>query len=99
MWQDIVIAIVQFVFSIALIPSIFSDKKPNIFSSVITFVGLIVMIICFFTLGLYNSVIWSSFSALGWLVLLLQEAKKEYKCYFESNNTYIKEGSPKDDIN
>ena len=76
-WQDIVISISTLLFSYALIPQIihgFRNKKKTITTqtSVITFVGLYTISVCFFTLKLYLSAIMDFVSGSLWLIIFLQ---------------------------
>jgi hypothetical protein len=68
-WQDVVIAVGQFVFAAALIPSVRGRQKPALTSSLITATGLTVFGICFATLGLWLSVagVWTS-AAMWWVL-------------------------------
>jgi len=76
-WQDLVISIVNIVFSISLVPQVihgFKEKKALITfaTSIPTFLGLYVLAFTFFTLDLYYSSILSFLTATLWLVLFIQ---------------------------
>lgn len=90
MWQDLVISVVQIVFSAALLPSVFSKNKPNCFTSLFTFLGLCAMAFSLYTLCLFYSAIWTTVSALLWFILFLQTSKHEYKYWFKDNGELYK---------
>lgn len=76
-WEDIVIAAVQVVLTLSLLPQAyisFKKRKGNITlgTSVPTTIGIYILSVCYFTLGLYLSCIVSIIMATLWLVLLLQ---------------------------
>jgi hypothetical protein len=73
MWQDIVISIVQWIFLLALIPSIrHPEHKPALWSSLMTGSLLCVLGVTFWTLGLLSAIISSFAVASGWFVLAWQ---------------------------
>lgn len=73
MWQDYVIAGTQWIFLIALIPSlVHREHKPALLSSVLTGTLLIVMGVTLATLGLWNGLISSLAVGAGWYVLAWQ---------------------------
>lgn len=72
MWQDWVLAIGQFIFAVALLPSVFSINKPHWASSLLTSSVLSVFSYTFWTLGLLWSTAMSALVAATWFVLLLQ---------------------------
>lgn len=76
-WQDIVIAFVNVLLGYALIPQViygFKKKKKTITTqtSLITFIGLCSLVICYFTLNLYFSTIVTFLTSLLWLILFVQ---------------------------
>jgi hypothetical protein len=77
-------------FALALAPSIFSDQKPNVFTSLITSIGLGIMSVCLFTLSLYYSTIISAICTILWGILLIQGINKDRQI-FESNNECFKD--------
>tara|TARA_Y100000310_G_scaffold334530_1_gene414537 strand:- start:756 stop:1013 length:258 start_codon:yes stop_codon:yes gene_type:complete len=77
-WQDLVISIVNIVFSISLIPQIrhgYKLKKGLITlkTSIPTTLGLYIMAFTFFTLNLPYSAILSFIAGTLWLVLFIQK--------------------------
>jgi len=76
-WQDIVITIGNLVFTIALIPQVYSGFKEKIGpikyqASVPTFIFLYIFVFTFYSLHLYLSAIVSIFSGTMWLLLFIQ---------------------------
>ncbi len=78
-WQDIVISVGQYIFALALLPSIFSADKPALSSSVLTAVVIIVFGATYVTLGMWSSAIASAVLALGWSVLAFQKYTQKRK--------------------
>ena len=74
-WQDIVIMIVCYGFGFALIPSIRSASKPALWTSFLTGLGLVVIAVCFVTLGLWLSFISEVFAATMWFILYVQKVR------------------------
>ncbi len=78
-WQDIVISVGQYIFALALLPSIFSADKPALSSSVLTSVIIIVFGVVYGTLGMWSSVVASAVLAVGWSVLAFQKYTQKRK--------------------
>lgn len=73
MWQDYVIAVVQWVFAAALVPTILDSRgKPPLATSALTAVGLYVLGGTFFTLGLWQSGISTCAAAGAWTIIGIQ---------------------------
>lgn len=72
MWQDWILMIGGFAFSIALIPSILSKNKPSKLTSLGTCCALFAFSICYITLDLIMATISTSLTAFCWLVLFIQ---------------------------
>jgi hypothetical protein len=73
MWQDYTIAFIQWIFLIALIPSIqHPEHKPALWSSIMTGTLLCVLGFTVWTLDLVNATISSLAVAVGWFVLAWQ---------------------------
>lgn len=72
-WQDIVISVCQLLAVFSLLPSILSDDKPALKTSVMNVV--LVSLICFslFTLGLYFSAATAFAIVISWSVLAYQK--------------------------
>lgn len=75
-WQDWVIAIGQLIFFFALLPSIFSNDKPNRWSSLLTATTLSVFTYTFWTLGLFWGAFNSALVTIAWFVLFFQKRNK-----------------------
>lgn len=71
-WQDLVIGAAQWVLFLSLLPSVFSDDKPALATSFLTFVTLSTMAVAFVTLSFWNSAIGTAAGAFTWGVLALQ---------------------------
>lgn len=74
-WQDLVISIGQFVFIISMIPSILSQYKPDIKTSLPTGLILMVFTISFLSMGMYMASISSFLTSVCWLILFYQKLK------------------------
>lgn len=72
MLEDIAIMIAQFALSVALIPTITGKHKPPRLTSLICFVALMLMAVCFLNIGLILSAMGAGLCATLWLVLLIQ---------------------------
>ena len=75
-WQDIIFAIGSFVFVLALLPSIFGKNKPDMKTSLMTFLVLCAFVGCYITLGFWVSVVSGSLTAICWLILFAQKVKQ-----------------------
>lgn len=79
LWQDYVIAICSVMFSYALVPQVvrgFRERRGTIVmqTALITTIGMYIMTVMFFTLGLYFSMVVSCITGTLWLLLFLQKA-------------------------
>lgn len=72
-WQDIIIAIGQWVFLLALLPSIFGKDKPALATSILTGVVLAVFAVTFATLSFWTSAISSIIVSGAWFMLAAQK--------------------------
>lgn len=77
MWQDKVIAVCQMGAVIALVPIIFSKKKPGIIPSVMNVIFPGVVSVTLATLHFYYAMTTAGLISLGWLVISLQVAKEK----------------------
>ena len=78
-WQDIVLSIGQWIFVIALLPSVFGKDKPALSSSLLTGGVLALFAFVYSTLGLWSSVLATSAVSLTWLILAWQKFSKDKK--------------------
>ena len=74
-WQDWVLALGQMMFFIALLPSVFSEDKPNIWSSLLSGITLVILAYTFWTLGLLWGAVMTSVGAGTWFVLFFQKLR------------------------
>ncbi|MFO0781294.1 MAG: hypothetical protein U0524_00170 [Candidatus Saccharimonadales bacterium] len=72
MWQDYVLAVGAFFFSIALIPSLRGSQKPAVLTSVLTAITLAIFAVTFVTLDLWLSAIAEAIGVLCWGALAAQ---------------------------
>lgn len=72
-WQDLLFSSGGLIFTIALIPSILSDDKPALSTSLMTAVILSTFSYAYFTLELWLSVFGGALVAGGWWVLAVQK--------------------------
>ena len=78
-WQDIVLSVGQYIFVIALLPSVFGKDKPALSSSLLTGTVLGVFTVVYATLGLWNSTIASTLVTATWFLLAWQQYRKRSK--------------------
>ncbi len=72
-WQDIVLTTGQFVFSIALLPTVLGKDKPAFSTSLINGAVLMIFALTFATLSLWLTVIPTIIIGILWLVLAYQK--------------------------
>jgi hypothetical protein len=75
-WQDWVIGIGQFVFFIALIPTIKGKNKPAVSTAITTAITMSVYIPTLWTLKLYWSVLPTVLGTVAWWIITYQSWKK-----------------------
>lgn len=73
MWQDYALSAMGAVFAVSLIPSIISNDKPAIATSLMNCFGVMVNTIVFFTLDLWLSFLASAIIFILWSVLAIQK--------------------------
>ena len=76
-WQDIIFSIGQWVFIIALIPSVVSKDKPALSSSLMTGSVLAVFAFTYFTLSLWMSGASTILVAAIWFILAIQKCRAD----------------------
>lgn len=80
MWQDYVIAVIQWTFVIALIPSlIHPTQKPAVMTSLMTGILLIVLGFAYASLDLWKSFIPVVLLAFAWFLLAYQRHRLNQK--------------------
>jgi hypothetical protein len=75
-WQEIVLTLGQIVFIIALLPSIFSKDKPEIWTSVLTGAVAFSIAITYLTLSLPLAAISTFLNFVAWSILAAQKYKQ-----------------------
>lgn len=73
LWQDFIFTIGQFIFVLALIPSIKGKDKPAFITSLITTLILFSFAATYFTLGLWGSGLFAALNATAWGILAIQK--------------------------
>ncbi len=76
-WQDILISSMSIVFSVSLIPQIYSGFKEKVGpikfqTSIPTFIGLYVVSFTYWTLALFFSSVITFITGTVWLILFIQ---------------------------
>ena len=74
-WQDLVFFIGQIVMGVSMIPSLVTQHKPHIKTSILSGSILAVYSIVFYTLDLPKSTIGCAFVACLWFILAVQRHK------------------------
>ena len=75
-WQDIIFAIGQWIFVIALLPSVFGHDKPALSSCLVTGTVLGIFGFAYFSLGLVASGISACAVSGTWLILAWQQFRR-----------------------
>ncbi len=86
-WQDIVIFIGQWVFVIAIIPTILGKEKPALSTSIVTGTVLVIFALTYLTLKLWLSTISASMISAAWFLLALQKYNQNRRKKIEKNST------------
>lgn len=76
-WQDIVIALCQTGFILALIPTIRGTHKPATSTAIMTATLVTIITFCLFTLKLWFAAVTSFGVGVAWLILAVQKIKIE----------------------
>lgn len=80
MWQDWIVSIMQWVFILSLLPTIFSTtQKPPISTSLVSGVGMWVLSATYFTLNLTVSTFSSFLLGALWIVVAYQRHRLNTK--------------------
>lgn len=78
-WQDAVLSAGSFVFVVALVPSVISKDKPAFSTSILTGGVLLVFAGVYASLGLWLSMVVTTFTAGLWLVLAGQKYAQKHR--------------------
>lgn len=73
LWQDWVFSVGQWVFILALLPSVFGKDKPALSTSLMTGTVLAIFALTYITLSLLLAGISTSLSSAVWFVLAVQK--------------------------
>jgi len=75
-WQQTVLALGQIVFIVALLPSVFSSDKPEIWTSIITGTVALSIAITYITMSLPVAAISAFFNFVFWSILAFQKFRQ-----------------------
>jgi hypothetical protein len=78
-WQDVVFTIGQIIFLVAFIPTIRGKNKPELSTSTITSIILVVFVLTYLTLNLWGSAIASTGMAIAWATVAYQKYQQDKK--------------------
>jgi len=72
-WQDIILAVGSLILAVALLPSIMSQHKPDLWTSSLTCVVLFIFSITYASLSLWYATCTTTLAALLWGILFVQK--------------------------
>lgn len=75
-WQEIILTLGQIIFIIALLPSVFSEDKPEIWTSILTGLVAFSIAITYITLSLPIAAISAGLNTVFWTILAIQKYKQ-----------------------
>ena len=75
-WQEVVLAVGQIVFIIALLPSILSKDKPEIWTSIMTGAVALSISITYLTLHIKLAAIMAFLNFVAWSILAIQKVRQ-----------------------
>lgn len=78
-WQETVLAVGQIVFIIALLPSVFTKDKPEIWTSIITGSVALSIAVTYFTMRIPFAAVCAFLNFVFWSVLALQKSRQPRK--------------------
>ena len=78
-WQQSVLALGQVVFIVALLPSVFSKDKPEIWTSIITGTVALSIAITYVTMHLQVAAVSAFFNFVFWSILAMQKFRQNKK--------------------
>lgn len=78
-WQDLVITFGQIIFSLALLPMIFSKDKPSLISSIVTGLVLMIYVLTYITIQFWFGAAMTAVTGAIWLILAYQKYQLEKK--------------------
>ncbi len=74
-WQDIILSVGSWIFTIALIPSVISKDKPALSSSLTTAIVLTVYAVVYVTISLWTAAASTVLVAVMWYTLAIQKIR------------------------
>jgi len=78
-WQETVLTVGQIVFILALLPSVFSDDKPEIWTSIITGSVALSISVTYVTMHLPAAAASAFFNFIFWFILAIQKLGQKQK--------------------
>lgn len=75
-WQEIVLALGQVLFLIALIPSIMTDDKPEIYTSLMTGTVALSISVTYLTLHIRLASVMAFLNFIAWSILAIQKHRQ-----------------------
>lgn len=79
MWQDWVIAACQWGFALALLPTLFGDRKPEVSTALVTAVLAAVVAVTLFTLPLVWAAIATGSTSVIWFLITAQAWRRKHR--------------------
>lgn len=73
MWQDFAIAAIQIALSMALVPALFSDQKPDRLTCFLNTILLCALAGVMASMGMWFSMMTGASVAVCWFILLIQD--------------------------
>lgn len=77
-WQDIVLTVGGIFLSLSLIPFMFHEHKPPKHTSICSFAVLLIFSVCYATLGLWLTAVFTFFTSVCWFILLIQSLNLKF---------------------
>lgn len=75
-WQETVLALGQIIFIVALLPSVFSQDKPEIWTSIITGAVALSIAVTYLTMNIPFAAVSAFFNFVFWTILALQKSRQ-----------------------
>lgn len=75
-WQEIVLAVGQVIFIVALLPSIMTDDKPEIWTSIVTGTVALSIAITYLTLRIPLAAVFAFLNFVAWFILAAQKFRQ-----------------------
>ena len=75
-WQEALLTLGQIVFIVALLPSVFSNDKPEIWTSIITGTVALSIAVTYVTMRMPVAAVSAFFNFVFWSILALQKSRQ-----------------------